>query len=71
MEMNRVKIAQRVTWHGFFVNLLLTIGKILAGIFGNSAAMLADGIHSLSDFVTDLIVIVFVRISGEIGRAHV
>ena len=65
MEMNRVKIAQRVTWHGFFVNLLLTIGKILAGIFGNSAAMLADGIHSLSDFVTDLIVIVFVRISGE------
>ena len=65
MEMERVKIAQRITWHGFFVNLLLTIGKILAGIFGNSAAMLADGIHSLSDFVTDFIVIIFVRISGE------
>jgi len=65
MDTERVKIAQRVTWHGFFINLLLSIGKILTGIFGNSAAMVADGIHSLSDFVTDLIVIVFVRISGE------
>ena len=45
MEMERVKIAQRITWHGFFVNLLLTIGKILAGIFGNSAAMLADAVR--------------------------
>ncbi|MBP5247716.1 MAG: cation transporter [Fibrobacter sp.] len=65
MDMERVKIAQRVTWHGFFVNLLLSVGKILSGIFGNSAAMVADGIHSLSDFVTDFIVIIFVRISGE------
>ncbi|MDY6390080.1 MAG: cation transporter, partial [Fibrobacter sp.] len=65
MDTERVKIAQRVTWHGFFINLLLSIGKIVIGILGNSAAMIADGIHSLSDFVTDLIVIVFVRISGE------
>ncbi len=65
MEKERIKIAQRVTWNGFFVNLLLTIGKILTGIFGNSAAMIADGIHSLSDFVTDFIVIVFMRIAAE------
>lgn len=61
----RSKTAQRVTWVGFFVNLLLTAIKLLAGIFGKSTAMLADAIHSLSDFVTDLIVIVFIGISGK------
>ena len=62
---NRVKQAQKVTIVGFFVNLILTAGKIIAGIFGQSAAMLADGIHSLSDFVTDLIVMAFIRLSGK------
>ena len=65
MEEERVKTAQKVTWHGFFVNLVLTAGKLVAGILGNSSAMVADGIHSLSDFATDAVVIVFVRISGE------
>jgi len=37
------------------VNIFLTISKILAGIFGHSAALVADGIHSLSDMVTDII----------------
>lgn len=65
MEEDRVKIAQRVTWNGFFVNLVLTIGKLIAGIVGSSSAMIADGIHSLSDFATDAVVLVFVKISGE------
>lgn len=65
MEEDRVKIAEKVTWQGFFVNLVLTIGKFIAGIVGNSAAMIADAVHSLSDFATDVVVIVFVRISGE------
>lgn len=60
---NRSKTAQHVTWVGFFINLLLTIFKLLAGIIGRSTAMIADGVHSLSDFVTDIIVIVFIRIS--------
>ena len=62
---NRIKEASRVTVVGFFVNLVLTVGKIVAGIVGQSAAMLADGFHSLSDFVTDVIVLVFVRLSGK------
>ena len=65
MKNERVKEAQRVTAVCFFVNLFLTAGKILAGIVGNSAAMLADGIHSMSDFITDLIVMVFIKISGK------
>ena len=61
----RIADAQKVTWVGFAINLILSLGKVLAGVFGNSAAMLADGVHSLSDFVTDVIVIVFLRISGK------
>lgn len=65
MKNNRSQTAQKVTWIGFFINLTLTILKLLAGIFGKSTAMLADAIHSLSDFVTDVIVIVFIGISGK------
>lgn len=61
----REKEITKVTLYGSIVNLLLTIGKILAGVFGHSAAMLADGIHSLSDFVSDLVVIACVRISSK------
>lgn len=63
--MDRVKIAKKITWIGFFVNLVLSVIKILAGIFGKSTAILADGIHSISDFVTDLFVIAFINISGK------
>ncbi len=45
--------------------MLLLLFKFVAGIVGHSAAMLADAIHSLSDFVTDFIVLLFVRISGK------
>ena len=65
MLRSRSKAAQRVTWVGFLVNLFLTIFKLLAGILGRSTAMIADGVHSLSDFVTDIIVVVFIRIAGK------
>lgn len=65
MGEERSKIARRVTWVGFFMNLALTIFKLTAGILGKSTAMVADAIHSLSDFVTDVIVIVFIGISGK------
>lgn len=58
-----VKIARRVTWTGFWVNAALSVLKIGAGIVGRSSAMVADGIHSLSDFITDLIVIVLIGVS--------
>ncbi|MBB3895035.1 cation diffusion facilitator family transporter [Bacteroides pyogenes] len=55
----------KATIVGSVVNLLLLVFKFTAGIVGHSAAMIADAVHSLSDFVTDVIVIVFVRISNK------
>ena len=55
----------KVTIIGSSVNFLLLVFKFVAGFMGHSAAMLADAVHSLSDFVTDLVVIVFVRISNK------
>ena len=54
-----------VTVIGGAVNVILLLFKFVAGFLGNSAAMIADAVHSLSDFVTDIIVILFVRISGK------
>ena len=48
-----------------FVNMLLFVFKLIAGILGRSGAMVADAIHSASDFVTDIIVLAFVRISAK------
>ena len=64
-QMERNKEIYKVTLIGGAVNVVLVLFKFVAGIVGHSAAMLADAVHSLSDFVTDLIVIVFVRISGK------
>lgn len=61
--MNREKEVYRVTLLGSLVNLVLMIFKFVAGIFGHSAAMIADAIHSVSDFATDIIVLAFVRVS--------
>lgn len=61
----REKEIYKVTLLGSFVNFLLVIFKFLAGIAGHSAAMMADAVHSLSDFITDVVVILFVRISNK------
>lgn len=63
MEQERERAIYKVTIVGFVVNVLLAVGKFLAGIFGNSGAMIADAIHSASDFLTDIIVLLFVKIS--------
>lgn len=47
------------------MNITLTIAKLLAGVFGRSAAMVADGVHSLSDLLTDAIVLIFTHISSK------
>lgn len=64
-DIDRERKAARVTWVGFFTNLILSAAKIVAGVVGRSSAMVADGIHSLSDFVTDFIVIIFIKISAK------
>lgn len=61
----REKSIYRVTWIGSIVNFLLMTFKFIAGILGHSSALVADAVHSLSDFATDIIVIVFVKISGK------
>ena len=55
----------RITFVGSVGNLILLLFKFVAGIWGHSSAMLADAVHSLSDFVTDVVVIVFVNISSK------
>lgn len=54
-----------MTLVGTCVNAVLIVLKLVSGILGRSSAMLADAVHSLSDFVTDIIVIVFVKIAGK------
>lgn len=61
--MNREKEVYKVTLWGSLVNLVLVVFKFLAGILGHSSAMIADAVHSVSDFATDIIVLAFVRIS--------
>lgn len=54
-----------MTLWGALVNMGLTVFKLLAGIFGRSAAMVADGIHSLSDLLSDAVVLFFTHISSK------
>ena len=64
-DVSREKEIYRVTMIGSVVNFFLVVFKFFAGIAGHSAAMLADAAHSLTDFITDFIVILFVRISSK------
>lgn len=64
-ERTREKEIYKVTVIGGFANAVLVIFKFVAGILANSAAMFADAVHSLSDFITDVIVLVFVKISNR------
>ena len=63
-EIRKRKI-YRVTFVGFVVNLVLSLLKLAAGIAGRSGAMVADAVHSFSDLATDVVVIVFARISAK------
>ncbi|MBR4156793.1 MAG: cation transporter [Bacteroidales bacterium] len=62
---NREKEIYKVTTIGAVGNLLLLIFKFIAGFLSNSAAMIADAVHSFSDFLTDIVVMIFVRISSK------
>lgn len=64
-ENQREKEIYKVTIVGALANVILLIFKFVAGIISNSAAMIADAVHSLSDFITDVVVIVFVKISSK------
>ena len=55
----------KATLVGSVVNIVLVAFKFVAGIVGNSSAMIADAAHSLSDLITDVVIIVFVQISNK------
>lgn len=61
---NREKEIYKVTLVGGAINVILLLFKFVAGIVAHSSAMVADAVHSFSDFVTDLVVLVFVRVSA-------
>lgn len=62
---SREREIRKVTIWGALINIVLTIAKLLAGVFGRSAAMVADGVHSLSDLLSDAVVLVFTHISSK------
>ena len=67
----REKKIYKVTAIGSAVNVLLVIFKFIAGIVGKSSAMVADAVHSLSDLLTDIIIVVFVRTASKpIDHTH-
>ena len=63
--MTREKEIYKVTLVGSAGNVALLTFKFIAGVLGNSSAMIADAVHSLSDFVTDIVVLLFVSISAK------
>lgn len=61
----RLREADRVTWLSVVINVLLTAAKLAAGILGSSSAMIADAVHSLSDFATDFAVMIGMRMANR------
>ncbi|AXA33478.1 cation diffusion facilitator family transporter [Francisella adeliensis] len=57
MSEDRYKITKKVTIVGMFINALLAFVKMLIGIVGRSPALFADGVHSLSDLISDVMVL--------------
>lgn len=64
-EINKEAIAYKVSNISIFLNILLSIGKFLAGLIGHSKAMISDAIHSLSDVISTVIVIIGIKISSK------
>lgn len=60
-----VKLGRKVTWVGFWTNALLSLFKIISGVVGRSSAMIADGIHSASDLITDVAVLIVIGVSRK------
>lgn len=68
MNVNNTKRERKiykVTIIGGVANAILLIFKFIAGFLGHSSAMIADAVHSLSDFLTDIVILIFVKISNK------
>lgn len=62
---DREKVAMKVARTSIAINVMLAVFKLFAGIVGNSAAMISDAIHSISDFSTTFIVMIGIKMGGQ------
>ena len=65
MTMGRKRNIFKATLVGSAGNVALLTFKLIAGIVGHSSAMIADAVHSLSDFATDVVVLFFVNVGSR------
>ena len=70
VERSQAGEIRRVTWIGLTMNVVLSVFKLVAGILGNSQAVTADAIHSLSDMSTDVAILVGVQYWNEPADSH-
>ncbi|WP_400246625.1 cation diffusion facilitator family transporter [Niallia sp. JL1B1071] len=62
---SRESLAKQVAWISVISNIVLTFGKLIVGLLGNSDAVFADGIHSAADVFASVIVLVVIRIANK------
>ncbi|HAE91518.1 cation diffusion facilitator family transporter [Tissierella praeacuta] len=63
--MENYKLGIRASWITIIINIILAVSKIVAGILGSSNAMVADGVHTLSDILTTFVVLMGLKISSK------
>ena len=63
--MDNEKVAMRVSKNSILVNVILAVGKLIAGVLGKSAAMVSDAVHSASDVFSTIVVMIGVKIAGK------
>ena len=65
MEKNQEQIAMRVSYISILGNVLLSVFKLMAGIFAHSGAMISDAVHSASDVFSTFVVMIGIKISAR------
>lgn len=64
-NISNAKLATRVSVHTIIGNIFLSVFKLLAGLLGHSVAMVSDAVHSISDVLSTVVVIIGVRLSSK------
>ena len=62
-RISNIQIAMKVSWLSIIINTLLSVYKLLAGILSNSSAMVSDAVHTISDVLSSIIVIIGIKMS--------
>ena len=62
-RISNIQIAMKVSWLSIIINTLLSVYKLLAGILSNSSAMVSNAVHTISDVLSSIIVIIGIKMS--------